>query len=509
MLQKKCLETMLGTDLLGCLYPVLDIHRQDHQIPIKNSPSNGVASAREIFYQIIPDGVSQGILICEHVAPKLLGSLHRIRAIITLDEDASTHTSIVCRAQGVPLVNVSAEDFQQVLTLAQSRESDASIAIDTFRSEIVIGKIVLLQDHVLEARKQALRLIKTNTPLDVNANADTAPELKRAIELGFRHAWPRSETLLYDKKVFSYFIAFLLDPTHDNARQKFIEGHTQAVKALFEEACGTRVAFRLLDPPSHEFLPSTEDADEIDKVASILGIMSAEVRTLIKAQRESNPMIGYRGARLLLMNRMLFNAQVVSMFSGWLEADPEQRPPYVEILVPFVMLPSELKLMKKRLQALQAGESLFAQIPVKYGCMIEIPTILDYPEEIAAEVDFLSFGTNDLVAISHGIARGDAYERYLSQYIQEEILPEDPFVTLPSQIVKKIQDFCLRAKKINPNISTDICGEQALNTDLSGLLASGALNAVSIGTENLPVLVVSLVRSGVLKISKEDNLRVA
>lgn len=509
MLQKQYTETMCETDLLDCLYPTLEVHRRDFEMTIKSSPSSGVALAEEVFYQNLPDGESQGLLICEKFSPKLLGFLHRIRAIITLDEDASTHTSIVCRAQGVPLVNLSRDDFKEILKLAQCRADDASIAVDTFRKRIVVGKIVLLQDHVLEARKQALRLIKTNTLLDVNANADTAPELRRAIELGFCHAWPRSETLLYDKQVFPYFIAFLLDPTHEYARQKFIEGHTQAVKALFQEAWGTRVAFRLLDPPSHEFLPSTDDTEEIERVASILGIIPQEVCSLIKAQRESNPMIGYRGARLLLMNRMLFNAQVLSMFTGWLDADPARRPPYVEILVPFVMLPSELKLMKSRLKSLQAEECRFAQIPVKYGCMIEIPTILDYPEEIAAEVDFISFGTNDLVAISHGIARGDAYERYLSQYIQEEILQEDPFVTLPSQIVKKIQDFCLIAKKINPNISTDICGEQALNTDLSSLIAAGALNAVSIGTENLPVLFASLVRCGVLKLSKEENLRVA
>ncbi|MCE2992908.1 MAG: putative PEP-binding protein [Alphaproteobacteria bacterium] len=128
------------------------------------------------------------------------------------------------------------------------------------------------------------------------------------------------------------------------------------------------------------------------------------------------------------------------------------------------------------------------------------PSILDYPCELAPEVDFFSFGTNDLVSLMYGISRGDAYDKYLSRYLKDKIILEDPFFVLPQHIIQKIKEFCLKAKAMNPNLTVDICGEQAIYTDLSSLVDSGALDAVSIGTENLPLLVKSLMHSGILEL---------
>jgi pyruvate,orthophosphate dikinase len=480
------------------LYPSLIIHELTREFCIQSAPASGISSARSLYHDKVPE--ESGIVLTEKIPPKLLGFLHRISAFITREEDPSSHTSIVCRSQGIPIVNVTQSNFEQLLKISQHVNED--IAIDTFQGKIFIGKIQLEDNGVISSRQKILKLIKSTTKLDVNANSDTDLELKRAVNLGFQHAWPRSETLLYAPSIYPFFVAFLLSPSHEYARRQFIEGNINEIKKLFNEANGTRIAFRLLDPPSHEFFPALDDAVEIQKISNILGTSEEEICMQIREHTEINPMIGHRGARLLLSNLAILHAQAFSMFSAWKMADPKLRPPYVEILVPFVMLPSEFKSIKEYILSLQSTTAEWIDIPVKYGCMVEVPSILDYPCELAPEVDFFSFGTNDLVSLMYGISRGDAYDRYLSNYLKEKIIDTDPFSIIPPKIIDKIQEFCLKAKSVNPHLKVDICGEQALHTNLFTLLESGALDAVSIGTENLPILVKSLIQSGILTISE-------
>lgn len=481
-------------EFIKTLYPTLIISKLIMEFSIRSSPSMGISIAEKMYAEQIPEKI--GIVLTQRIPHKFLGFLHLISAFITLDEDPSSHTSIVCRSQGVPIVNMVQEDFEKLITL--SNVINKSIAIDTFLGKVIIGDVRLEKDHVILARQMALQLIKSTTMLNVNANADTALELKRAVELGFQHAWPRSETLLYYSSILPYFVAFLLSPKHESAKAQFIRGNTDEIKKLFNEAQRTRVALRLLDPPSHEFFPALDDNVEINKISYILGVTQEEVIIQIKKHMEINPMVGYRGARLLLSNKAILQAQIISVFDGWNMADPMLRPPCVEILIPFVMLPSEFKSIRNYVSYLQANTVAWLDIPVKYGCMVEIPSILDYPCDLAPEVDFFSFGTNDLVSLMYGISRGDAYDRYLSRYLKGNIIEEDPFFVLPPKVIQKIQEFCLKAKETNPYLTIDICGEQALHTNLTSLLKSGALDAVSIGTENLPILVKSLIQSGIL-----------
>lgn len=483
------------------LYPTLLVHELTAEFNIKSYPASGISNAKHLCFEQIPEQLS--MVLTKKIPPKFLGCLNRVCGFITLDEDPSSHTSIVCRSQGVPIVNVTEKIFKQLVAI--SKIWDKAIAIDTFRRKIMIGKFTLKDDHVLLFRKKILNFIKCNTKLRINANSDTDLELKRAINLGFEHSWPRSETFLYDPCIFPWFIAFLLMPHHQLVKTKFIEETTNEIKKMFNMAKKTRLTFRLLDPPSHEFFPALNDTVELSKISDILKVSKEEIRNHIKKHMETNPMIGNRGVRLLLSNQTLLNAQITGLFNGWIAADPKLRPPLVEILVPFVMIPSEFKYVKNYIVSLKKSTAEWIDIPVRYGCMVEVPSILDFPEELAVEVDFFSFGTNDLISLMYGISRGDAYHRYFSKYLNEKIMDINPFIVIPDKIVSKIQEFCVKAKKINPNLITDICGEQALNTDLSLLLNSGAIDAVSIGIESLPILAGSLIKSGLISLSSIFN----
>ncbi len=483
-------------EIIHSLYPTLNVLYIEQSFPVLESVSDGVVCSNNIYIEKPPsDKENGGILMSKNVRADILGHLDKIHAIITLQEDKSSHLAIVSRSKGVPIINITEDNYNSLLSSLNKAPKKINYAIDTFTNKIYVGDITINKKHVLEARKRVLHQLQEDHGLNIYANADTAQDISSAVEKGYKKSWPRSETLLYENSTLQYFNAFLLSPNHKEAAEKFINSHSQSIMNIYKAAKGSRVVFRLLDPPSHEFLPKLDDTDAINNLSKILDLSAHDTKQLLIQQTENNPMIGHRGARLLITHKPLLMAQINSLLLAWNTSDASSRPPTLEILVPFIMVPKELTTIKDCIYEIAQSNELYKNTPIEVGCMIEIPSILFYPDEIAINADFISFGTNDLVATTYAISRGDSYNRYLNKYIDNEFLEDDPFFILPQNLLRQINDFALRVKEINPSIKIDICGEQALSTDLTALIENNALDSVSIGTESLPIFVTSFLRN--------------
>ena len=66
--------------------------------------------------------------------------------------------------------------------------------------------------------------------------------------------------------------------------------------------------------------------------------------------------------------------------------------------------------------------------------MIEVPRGALTADEIAREADFFSFGTNDLTQMTFGYSRDDAEGGFLLKYVEDGILPVNPFQTLDDAV---------------------------------------------------------------------------
>jgi pyruvate,orthophosphate dikinase len=228
--------------------------------------------------------------------------------------------------------------------------------------------------------------------------------------------------------------------------EKLLPHQQEDFEGIFEAMAGLPVTIRLLDPPLHEFLPPLAEAE------------SPEMARRIRALREANPMLGTRGCRLGLLYPEIYEMQVRAIVRA--AAAVEERTgaaPLVEIMHPLVAFGEELHRLRE-LTVRTATE--VAEVDYLCGTMIELPRACVRADEIAEHADFFSFGTNDLTQTTLGFSRDDAEGKFLTHYLDERILNENPFETLDLSGVGDLMRIAVeRARTVKPDIKLGICGE--------------------------------------------------
>ena len=236
-------------------------------------------------------------------------------------------------------------------------------------------------------------------------------------------------------------------------------------EGIFKAMDGLPVVIRLIDPPLHEFLPNLEE--QLVKVtrAESTGGASEEDRELlatIKSMHEQNPMLGLRGVRLGLMIPDFVKVQTRAILNAQIAVKRAGGNPIAKIMIPLVGHPNELKRTKELLEAeVQAVEAAAGGVDVdyKFGTMIEVPRGALVADEIAKDAAFFSFGTNDLTQMAFGYSRDDAEGGFLLKYVEEGILPANPFQTLDDAIVGLMKIAVDKGRATRPDLEVGICGE--------------------------------------------------
>ena len=92
--------------------------------------------------------------------------------------------------------------------------------------------------------------------------------------------------------------------------------------------------------------------------------------------------------------------------------------------------------------------------------MIELPRAALRAGEIAAHADFFSFGTNDLTQTALGMSRDDAEGKFLTFYLEDGVLAQNPFETLDQDGVGELMQIGVeRGRAAKPELKLGICGE--------------------------------------------------
>jgi pyruvate,orthophosphate dikinase len=238
-------------------------------------------------------------------------------------------------------------------------------------------------------------------------------------------------------------------------------------EGLFEAMDGYPVIIRLIDPPLHEFLPSQEELLEEVITMRVKGetVGLAEKEKLlasVQGLHESNPMMGLRGVRLSIYMPEIVEMQVRAIFEA--AANQTQRGVVVkpEVMIPLTGTVKELEWIQPRLEriAKQVMEEKGVNFHYKFGTMIEIPRAAVTAEEVAQIAEFFSFGTNDLTQMTFGYSRDDAERNFLVKYVEEGILPKNPFQTLDREGVGRLMKMAVDdGRRARVDLEVGICGE--------------------------------------------------
>jgi pyruvate,orthophosphate dikinase len=215
-----------------------------------------------------------------------------------------------------------------------------------------------------------------------------------------------------------------------------------------------------LDPPLHEFLPHSDE--EIESVAEKLGKTFEEIKNKLQSLHEFNPMLGHRGCRLGITYPEIYEMQVRAIMESACELVQEENFKIIpEIMIPLVGHANELSLMRAIVEGVCQKVLKEKAVKLQYliGTMIELPRAALTADQVAAEADFFSFGTNDLTQTTFGFSRDDV-GKYLPVYLEKKILPEDPFVSLDIEGVGRLVKHAANlGRQTKANIKLGICGE--------------------------------------------------
>jgi pyruvate,orthophosphate dikinase len=239
-------------------------------------------------------------------------------------------------------------------------------------------------------------------------------------------------------------------------------------EGIFEAMDGYPVVIRLIDPPMHEFLPPREELiQEVTRLRCI-GKNSNELNqkeNLLKVVEnlwETNPMLGLRGCRAGLMYPGVTEMQVQAIMEAAVNMVKKGVNVHPEIMIPLTSHINELEAERNKLQKVIEKVLKKADMDIKYkiGTMIETPRAAITADEIAKSAEFFSFGTNDLTQMTFGISRDDAEGKFLLNFIERGLLPNNPFQIIDREGVGKIIEMGVKKGRTTiPDLEIGICGE--------------------------------------------------
>jgi pyruvate, orthophosphate dikinase len=400
------------------------------------------------------------VLVRTETTPDDIHGIIEARGVLTAHGGMTSHAAVVARGMGKPCVS-GCEALTIDLTARRIRLGQHELAegdvltIDGGTGEVIVGEVALVPPSIDESFETLLGWADQIRRLRVRANADTPEDAAKAREFGAEGiGLCRTEHMFMAEERLPLVRAMILSSSEDERRgelERLLPFQQADFEGIFTAMAGLPVTIRLLDPPLHEFLPPLEEAE------------SEEMARRIRALREANPMLGTRGCRLGLLYPEIYEMQVRAIVRAALAvAERTGEAPLVEIMHPLVGFAEELRRLRRlTLDTASAElEQASRQLDYHVGTMIELPRACLRADEIAAEADFFSFGTNDLTQTTLGFSRDDAEGKFLTHYLEDRILETNPFETLDVSGVGDLMRIAVeRARGVEPEIKLGICGE--------------------------------------------------
>ena len=439
------------------------------------------------------EGNQDVIMVRPFTKPDDVHGMLAAKGILTSEGGATSHAAVVARQFGVPCVVGAAEiriDLGKLQMKAGGvivKEGDW-ISVDGTSGEVYLGKMPTIAPS-LEEQTDLMTLLNwadeiCSTPgirkapegwptkgLEVWANADYPADARRARSYGaVGIGLCRTEHMFFEPERLPIVQQMILADTSEerSAALDILLPHQRSDFAgLFEAMDGYPVIIRLIDPPLHEFLPSEEELLEEVITMRVKGETEGleEKEDLLKnvqALHESNPMMGLRGVRLSIYMPEIVEMQVRAIFEAAAEKTKQGIIVKPEVMIPLTGTVNELNWIQPRLEriAKDVMEEMDVNFDYKFGTMIEIPRAAVTAEEIAEVAEFFSFGTNDLTQMTFGYSRDDAERNFLVIYVEEGILPANPFQTLDQEGVGRLMKMAVEdGRKARADLEVGICGE--------------------------------------------------
>ena len=459
------------------LHPQFDAEALKKAVPVAKAlaASPGAACGSIVF--TAEDAVEKGkkkekvVLVRLETSPEDIEGMHYAQGVLTVRGGMTSHAAVVARGMGTCCVSGCGE--------IKMDEANKRFTLNgrTYKE----GDVISLDGSTGNIYGEAIKTVPANTndgdfgrimewankykKLQVRTNADTPKDAKQAFDFGAEGiGLCRTEHMFFEPDRISAIREMICSDTKEQreaALAKLEPMQQGDFEKLYEALQGKPVNIRFIDPPLHEFAPTTDE--EIALVAKTQGKTVEEVKQIVEGLHEFNPMMGHRGCRLAVTYPEIAEMQTRAVIKAAINVSKKHKDWKIvpEIMIPLVGEEKELAYVKKIVT--DTADALIkeakADMHYKVGTMIEIPRAAVLADEIAKEAEYFSFGTNDLTQMTFGFSRDDA-GKFLGSYYEKKIYEFDPFAKLDQKGVGKLMQMAVKlGRETRPDIKLGICGE--------------------------------------------------
>lgn len=472
--KEKALEKIDPNSLDTLLHPTFrpEVLKQTQAVAGGLPASPGAATGEIVFtadeaYEAHQAG-RKVILVRTETSPEDIQGMNVSEGILTSRGGMTSHAAVVARGMGKCCVTgcsaASIDENSRTMTIGDKVFTSGDwISLDGTSGKVYEGELATQPAELSKNFATIMEWSDEIRQMGVRTNADTPADAARARELGAEGiGLCRTEHMFFGSdRIFAFrqMIVARTEKARRAALALILPIQRADFEGIFRSMAGLPVTIRLLDPPLHEFLPTTKA--EIRDLAAELGLKTEALEAIITELHEINPMLGHRGCRLAISYPEIAEMQTEAIIGAAINVMKEGIAVQPEIMIPLVAEVKEFKFVKKTV--IETAERVLAEAGQKIdylvGTMIEIPRACLTADKIAQEADFFSFGTNDLTQMGYGLSRDDA-GKILDTYYKEGIFESDPTAHLDREGVGMLMKIATKlGRKANPQVHLGICGE--------------------------------------------------
>lgn len=426
------------------------------------------------------------ILVRLETSPEDIAGMNAAEGILTARGGMTSHAALVARQMGKTCIvgcgtlNV---DYKSRLFKVEGKDIVVKegdfISIDGSTGEVLLGNIATKPSEVVEVLinktlspdeapifqmyNEIMKWADQYRRLKIRTNADQPDQSANAIAFGAEGiGLTRTEHMFFGEGKIGPMREMILSDDVESRKKalaKILPLQREDFEGIFKVMDGRPVTIRTIDPPLHEFLPH-DDAGQ-KEMAKAMGVTPAKIKERVEALAEFNPMLGFRGCRLGIMYPEITEMQARAIFEAAANVKKGGQEVFPEVMIPLVGNVKELADQEKivRRVAIEVIEETGVKFDYLVGTMIEVPRGAITAGEIAKVAEFFSFGTNDLTQTTMGLSRDDS-GRFLPEYVNREIYPVDPFVSIDQTGVGFLMKHAVaEGRAVKPNLKIGICGE--------------------------------------------------
>ena len=468
MIEPRTLDTLL--------HPQFDAKALKNAQPVGRAlaASPGAACGKIVFTaedaKTWADRGEKVVLVRLETSPEDIEGMMCAQGILTVRGGMTSHAAVVARGMGRCCVSgcteIKMDEENKCFVLAGKTYCEGDwLSLDGSTGNIYDGQIPTVDAEIAGEFGRIMAWADKYRRLRVRTNADTPRDAIKARSLGAEGiGLCRTEHMFFEEGRIAPFREMICSDTleeREAALAKIEPMQQSDFEALYEAMESYPVTIRFLDPPLHEFVPTTEE--DIAALAKAQGKTVQQIKDIIASLHEFNPMMGHRGCRLAVTYPEIATMQTRAVIKAAL-AVKGRHPDWN--LVPEIMIPltgdaKELKFVKDVVIKAADAEIAAAGMDLKYevGTMIEIPRACLVADEMAKEAEFFCFGTNDLTQMTYGFSRDDA-GKFLDAYYAHKIFENDPFAKLDQTGVGALMEMAVtKGKATRPSLHCGICGE--------------------------------------------------